>query len=193
MASSTEICNLALTMIGQEPVVTLDDTTKGARLCKRWYNPVLEAELRGYPWTFAMKRAVLSPLYDKGLAEFPPVPELSKSYVFQLPTDCIRIANLNVPYDQYTLEGNKIYADTDTLYIRYVSKPESSALFDPQFVMVLACAIAIELCIPLTDDQDLLTKLLSRKEQLVSHARNTQSIEASPQPVVEGEWIPSRF
>ena len=60
MASSTEICNQALILLGQEPIITLDDSTKQSRLCKRLYQPVLEALLRAYPWTFAIKRKILA-------------------------------------------------------------------------------------------------------------------------------------
>ena len=62
MASSIEICNDALTMLSQEPVMALDDTTKASRLCKQRYEPVRDALLRSYPWSFAMHEISNLPL-----------------------------------------------------------------------------------------------------------------------------------
>jgi hypothetical protein len=193
MASSTEICNTALILIGQEPVITLDDTSKQARLCKRLYDSVLEAILRQYPWTFAIRRIILSRDLE--------TPVFGKAYQYTLPTDCLRIIDICVTADdrdyisdsEYTVEGNKILTDYEPLYLRYISRPKSANLFDPQFCTCLAYRLARVMCQALTADQDLLVKLTELETQAIQLAQHTQAIEQSPQKVKEGQWIKSRW
>lgn len=193
MASSIEICNNALILIGQEPVITLDDTSKQARLCKRLYTSTLEALLRQYPWTFAIKRVILSRDVE--------TPAFGKAYQFTLPSDCLRIVNIFVSDndhdyisdDEYTVEGNKILTDYETIYLRYVGKIDSAGLFDSQFCQCLAYKLARIMCQALTADQDLLVKLTELETQAIQLAQHTQAIEQSPQKVKEGQWIKSRW
>lgn len=185
MSSSTEICNMALVLLGQEPILTLDDSTKSSRLCSRLYTPVLEALLRAYPWTFAIKRVVLakevSPSVFGGLSQFP------------LPSDYLRMVSLSI-LGEYAIEGNKILTDeTDRVDIRYVARVTDPNLFDAQFTQVLIYKLAAYMCISLTADQDLYTKLQQVYLRELMFAQNSQAIEACPQSVVEGQWLPSRY
>ena len=193
MASSTEICNNALILIGQEPIITLDDTSKQARLCKRLYESALEALLRQYPWTFALKRVILAHDVE--------TPVFGKAYQFTLPVDCQRVVGIFVSpdehdcisEDEYTIESNKILTDYSTLYLRYVGKVSSANDFDSQFCQCLAYRLARLMCQALTADQDLLTKLVQLETQAIQFAQHTQAIEQSPQRIKEGNWIRTRW
>ena len=185
MASSTEICNQALILLGQEPIITLDDSTKQSRLCKRLYQPVLEALLRAYPWTFAIKRRILARDLE--------MPEFGYIYQYTLPSECLRIVSVNIPDDEYVIEKNKILTDHYDVRLRYVGMTDSANDFDAQFVQVLAHRLAKTMCQALTADQDLFVKLSQVESQLIMLAQNTNAIETTPQPVVEGPWIPSRY
>lgn len=193
MASTTELCNEALILIGQEPVMTLDDTSKQARLCKRLYNSVVEALLRQYPWTFAIRRAILSRDLE--------VPVFGFKYQYTIPADCLRIVDMrstDCKYDVFqpwevAVEKGKILTDYSIVYLRYVSSIEDPNLFDTQFREVLAYTLAGKLCQALTADQDLLGKLKQMELQSLQLAMHTNAIETSPQMVREGNWIPSRY
>ena len=60
MASETEIANAALDKLGEPPLTSFDDESRGARLAKRTYADLRDALLREYPWNFAMHRAELA-------------------------------------------------------------------------------------------------------------------------------------
>lgn len=185
MASSTEICNLALVLLGQEPIITLDDTSKAARLCSRLYNPTLEALLRAYPWSFAIKRVKLAQEVE--------TPVFGFLYQYALPSDCMRIVSTSIPDYKFKVENNKILTDEPEVELRYVRKTESANDFDSQFVQVLALRLAKVMCQTLTADQDLYVKITQQEMQAIVLAQNTDAIETSPQPVIEGCWIPSRY
>ena len=54
MASKTEICNRALAAIGQDEILTLDDSSKAARCCRIFYDPVRRRLQRKHSWVFAL-------------------------------------------------------------------------------------------------------------------------------------------
>lgn len=185
MASSVEICNMALSLLGQEPVMTLDDTSKSSRICKRLYEPTLEALLRSYPWTFAIKRVILSRDTD--------TPAFGFKYQFTIPSDCMRIVSINIPDGLFNIESNKILTNYDVIQMRYVYKTASAAEFDAQFIHVLSLRLAKVMCQSLTADPDLFSRLAQLEAQALLAAQNTNAIETSTQPVEEGPWIPSRY
>jgi len=67
--TETDICNLALSKLGQYPLITdLDDITKKQSvLCKQMYGPARDAVLRTHAWNCANEKA------DLGSPNVPPV------------------------------------------------------------------------------------------------------------------------
>lgn len=185
MATSVDICNQALILLGQEPIITMDDSSKQSRLCKRLYEPTLETLLREYPWSFAIRRVILSPEVD--------TPGFGFTHKFVLPTDCMRIVSTGLEDDQFTIEGNRILCDEVVVYLKYVCKPESASVYDSHFVQVLTHRLAKVMCQALTADLDLLRTIASMENSAIVRAMNTQAIETAPQPVQEGPWLKVRY
>lgn len=185
MASRTEICNMALVHIGQEPILTLDEETKQSRLCKRLYETVRDATLRSYPWTFAIKRVILAPDLETPAFEF--------EHQFTLPSDCIRVVSLSVSDEEYVIEGNKILTNRTEIRLRYITNNTIEALFDPQFCQVLAIRLAKALCQSLTADQDLIKILNELERPLILQAMNTNAVETSQQPIIDDGWLMVRY
>ena len=185
MATVTDICNQALILIGQEPILVADDSSKQSRLCKRLYEPTLEVLLREYPWTFAIKRVILSPEYE--------TPGFGYSHKFVLPIDCMRIVSTGLDDTQFVVEGGCILCDEEVIYLRYVGKPVSTTAYDSQFVEVLAYRLAKVMCQSITADKEMLSMLNSLENKAVVRAMNTQAIETAPQNVQEGPWLIVRY
>lgn len=185
MATSIDICNQALISIGQDPIITMDDSSKQSRLCKRLYEPTLETLLREYPWSFAIRRVILAPEVD--------APGFGYTRKFALPTDCMRIVSTGLDDDQFVIEGDGILCDEDVIHLRYVGKPESASVYDSHFVQVLTYRLAKVMCQSLTANPDLLTLMARQENTALVRAMNTQAIETSPQPVVEGPWLKVRY
>ena len=59
-ATSTEICNNALTLIGARRIVTIHDPSKEGRVCHDNYDISRKALLRMHPWNFATMRKVFT-------------------------------------------------------------------------------------------------------------------------------------
>lgn len=57
--TDVDICNSALDELGLEPIQSLDENNKRAKLCKRNYPLIRRKMLRAHPWNFARKRTTL--------------------------------------------------------------------------------------------------------------------------------------
>lgn len=56
VVTETDLCNTALTAVGDRHISSLTDGSRNADLCATLYPMVRDRLLRGHPWNFAMKR-----------------------------------------------------------------------------------------------------------------------------------------
>jgi hypothetical protein len=156
-ADETSIVNLALAKLGVSPIMALTDDSKQAQFAKRFYEQTRDDTLQGHRWNFAMKRATLNRLSD--------APAFEWSYAYQLPTDCLRVVQLNgweatERQGQYSIEARSLMTNEDAAEIRYVSRITDTTLYHPLFVDALATKLASVLAGPLTGSRDLGSTLM---------------------------------
>ena len=172
--SVVQICNMALAKIGSESFITsLDDDTKSARHLKIFYEPIRDSLLRSHLWRFARKQYQLAPLVT--------APLFDGGYYFQMPTDCLRVVipdeNYFYSYGRWSVEGDKILADTSVLNIVGLQRVTDPNLFDPIFTEALATRLAHELCIPLTQSESLKNALKADSRELIIRAAHVGATE----------------
>lgn len=148
MATPTDICNMAISRLGQPKINDIGENSAAAIACRDHFEPVRDALLRGHPWNFATVRADLA----EGAT-----PEYGWSRSFTLPDDFLRLNTVNgVEASRceadYSLTFRTIYSNADTLQVTYVKQIEDTTLFDPlfveAFVLKLAAAIAPSIADP---------------------------------------------
>ena len=172
MASVTEICNKALSKVGDEiTITTLEEDSKAARYCKLLYDPTRNFLLRQYAWRFALKRYSLAPTGEK--------PAFGEGNVFNVPKDCLRVLKTEND-DPFTVEGNSIIYGSNVLNFIGITNVSDSNLFDSCFVEVLATQLAIELCIPLTGDLQAKQQLKQDFAEQIRVAKKCSAFELYP-------------
>jgi hypothetical protein len=190
VASSVQICNLALTKLGATRITDLLDETKQARALNAIYDATRDAELAAHPWTFAITRAEIPALTA--------APAFGWARAFPKPADCLRLVEVGqfyVLYDTggtpgFELEGQSILCDeASPLQIRYVQRVTNTGLFAPLFVQSLACRLAFEVCETLT--QNLSKREAAWKERLafIAEAKRANAIERPPQRPQDLSWV----
>jgi len=127
--SRTEIVNKALTLVGANPIVSIDDDTQNARVVNRVYEISLKSILSETAWTFAIKRKLLSQVTDT-LEWYDP----GETYIYQRPNECIRIFRANNPNTVWREEGEFIISDTTGLGVAYVYYLNVPSKYPPSFV-----------------------------------------------------------
>ncbi len=151
-ATPVDICNLALDAIGQAPISSiLAPQTPSEDICARWYDQDRRRALRDYIFNFSRKPAVLT-------AGTPPVVDPSYANAYPVPVDMIRLLTIgdrllyggNTPTQFFNLAAGWLYCDNTItpqqsitgLQIEYIFDAVNVALFDPDYVQVLALRLA---------------------------------------------------
>lgn len=201
MASIIEICNRALTKLGDNRITSLQDNTKPARSMLSLYDSVRRSELRAHRWSFSMKRALLPALAEAPVWGFPTQ--------FQLPADNLKLDQLGDYYvwwgpvyrgytyhsdHLYAIEGGRILTDLPApLKVRYAWNVTDPNLFDANFAEMLACKLAMEACEDLTQSATKFQQVATQYADAQRTAVRSNAIERPPETLAESEWLLVRF
>ena len=174
---STTICNLALSKIGDQMIMSLDDPSIEARFCKLHYSTTLASLLRMHDWNWAVGMTQLAQLSTP--------PPFDWDYSYQLPSDFARILTLNAfqanePYCNFDIIGDKLMTDESSASITYVKSAVDPNLFDPMFVELLSLAIAAKLAKPLGGSMDIKQRLEQDFKQMLGEARRIDAQDSYP-------------
>ena len=184
MASEIEICNRALIKIGEKTILSLDDNSKRARICKVLYEPTRDYVLRSHPWNFAVKRVelaqnTLGPVYDY-------------AYSYELPTDCIRVLIPSREIWEYSIEGTTLVTDYPGAMLKYIARIVDPNVFDEAFREALACKIAAESALTLTDNDPRHKAMVQLYQLAIREAKSVNAMEKGPQWITSEQWLESR-
>lgn len=193
MASEVSIANRALTKLGADRILLLTDETQAARTINSMFYDVRDAEIRRYTWKFSIKRASLSALVT--------APEWGYDFQYPLPSDYLGLVQLNEYYVRslndktapWSIESGNILTNFEApLKIRYKSQVTNPALFDPLFVEVFACKLAMEACETLTQSSTKYDAAAQAYKFALSEAARQDAIENPPDEYPWGTWLDSR-
>ena len=144
MATKTEICNIAISNlgVGKEIQDFNTENSEEANACRRYFDTLLEATLRDFPWPFATK------IISLGLIEEQPTDEWDYSY--QYPSDCLKARRVisgvrndsrqsRAPYRiLHNDSGRIIYTDQREAQLEYTALLTDPVYFSPDFVIAFA-------------------------------------------------------
>ena len=186
MASEVQICNLALTKIGEDQISSLTDNSKAARLCNLHYEPLRDAVLRGHLWNFAIKRVILALSTN--------TPAFDYAYQHALPVDYLRAFDVNlISAAEWKIENGFLLSDSDEVTLKYIARITDPDLFDVLFRDCLAARIAAELAQPITDDKKLTEQMFSIYNGKIAEARSMDAMEGTPENITADAWLDSRL
>lgn len=187
--SVVSICNQALDLLGADPITSLADDSKAARLCQRNYEGVRDTVLRAYPWNSAMCRALLPALASK--------PMFGYRFHYQLPTGpepaaCLRVYQV-MDGDDYRIEGRRLLTDypppLQVLYIGQVLDPNQ---FDPLLAEAISARLAVYLAGNLTESASRIETMRSHYREILQEARAMDAQEGRADMIEANEWLNSR-
>ena len=170
MTSVVSICNQAITWLGGNPIISLDDGTTEAILCKVNFAPLRDAVMEEGKWTFATKRFKLLPN--------PAPPIYGYTYRFEIPstvlvvmkaTDRADNANDNEDFD-YRREENFLVSNSSVIYIKALVQITDVTKFSQTFAQALAARIAADLAAPLTESTSKEEKMQAKYERAINLA-----------------------
>jgi hypothetical protein len=169
--TKTEIANVALAKFREGRITDIEsDTDPVAVVMKDQYPHALELLLEEHRWDFAGRRAKLTELAS--------TPPFGWDHQYQLPSDCIRIKDVNgesttASSKNFEIEGGALLTDDDVVEITYIARVVDTTLFAPSFTEALALKLASLTCARLTGDAEL--ALLLDKQYVISLAKATHN------------------
>ena len=186
MATKLGICNSALIKLGQEPITDLADNNKRAKLVNDNYDRIKRKLLRRHNWNFAKKRVKLhadstTPLYGY-------------AHQFTLPSDFIRMVEIDKPGYEHAIEGSKLlFQGSDVVLMVYIFDADEY-LFDSLFEDLMATSLADELCIAMTQSQNLRQELRQELEYYLGETRSMNAqTRGTPQDPESDDLLIARW
>ncbi|MBX7147131.1 MAG: hypothetical protein K1X44_07470 [Alphaproteobacteria bacterium] len=190
MDAIVTLCNRALDLIGADPIMSLDDENKSARLCKRNYPISRDLVLRSYPWNCAMQRTFLPAL------SIAPLWGYKKSFPLPVgpePLYCIRLYKVISDQD-YKLENGCILSnDQAPLPILYIGRILNPLDFDPLLAEAIALRLAIYLASNLVESSPKIELIRGYFREIIAEARIIDAQENSAEDLTITSWLESRY
>lgn len=174
-----DIANMALGILVEAPIDSLDDNTKAGRLLNLHYETTRQSELIKQSWAFAVFRVELDHDDDAPTSD-------EYRYGYAIPEDALRVlpltdngeaSGMRVPFKQ---EGSLILTNySGPRIVRYIGNMTDPADWDPLFIEALAARLAMKIAMPLTNKTSVLQGAQVVYNEAISEARRVNSIMAS--------------
>lgn len=179
------ICNSALAKIGVERILSLNDNSVAAKICKEQYEKIRDELLYSHPWNFAMARVALAPLVT------PPI--FGWDHQYQLPADALRVVDSDLCQPaQWHVEGRLFMCNSEAAAIKYIRKVTDASQFTPGFAEVLATKLAADISFSLVQSVQLKATLEDEYERKLRTARSFDAQESMGDRVYANSWLTAR-
>ena len=175
-----DVANMALGILVEAPILSLDDDTKAARLLNLHYETTRQSELTKHAWAFSIFRVELDALASADA----PI-GTTYSYGYEVPEDALRILPLtdsgeahgvSIPWK---LEGGLILSNySSPRLIRYIGNMTDPGDWNALFVEALAARLAMKIAMPLTQKTSILQGAKVVYDEAISEARRINAIES---------------
>ncbi|RKX94620.1 MAG: hypothetical protein DRZ90_11640 [Spirochaetes bacterium] len=150
IATKVELCNHALSYLGESRISSLEEGNERARICSLLYGQTRDELLSDFEWPFAIQRRALAAVSEDNPTKY--------EYRYALPADYLMIIDLldsdtfteltnwrTKQYD-FDIENDRLMTDLSPCYIKYVYSLDLPnkypASFDQAFILSLAAKIA---------------------------------------------------
>ena len=190
--SQTSISNQALVALGANTIISLDDDTTEAKLCKLYYNDILDSLLDMATWSFATEHAKL----PKSADGVPPEPYTAQ---FLIPRDVIRILeasdnpDFSTPNTLYwQINGRYIVADAEQLYIRYIKRVTDTDAFTPSFTQAFVARLAAEIAPAITQSASTADNFMKKAGSLIQIAAAVDGTQGRTRKLRSPKYLNAR-
>lgn len=183
--SKLEICNTALLHLGQQRITSISDTSERGITVVNIYESSKRNLLSSHPWNFAKKRMELSKTGN--------TPEMTYSYEYPIPSDCLRILRFSSEeVYSYSVENGMVLTDDPDLRIVYIFDQTDTSKFSPQFDEALALSIALKVTFKFNTSSSHIQVLKSLYDEQLALARSADAQEGTSPGLNPNEFLLSR-
>lgn len=195
MAGPVEIVNLALSWLGQNQINALGDNQNEAIVMNANYALSRDKVLNDYPWTFAIRREILSPVL--------PLPPFGFAQKFLIPSDVVFVHRVQRPQNigatlfsqvaeatrgavqaDWVREGQFILAREEVVHCIFVVRITNADLYSPSFIHALAARLAADTALVFTENRKLKEQMEIMYDSKLADARFSDGRQGRTEKVV---------
>ncbi|SCW39046.1 hypothetical protein SAMN02927900_01292 [Rhizobium mongolense subsp. loessense] len=196
MADKLQIWKQALVHLEKTTITTLTDDVEAVYTFGAAWPGVVEEAFNAGDWNFAKVSAALA-------LNGTETPAIGWTYVFDYPDDWMRTVAVNnrpefrSPFRDYADEGGFLHANTNILYLRYISRDRMAddqiGDWPSMFWKYVAVKLAFDTCGRLTAGDTLEQKLEKRLDKALRQAKSVDARNENNKVIAPGSWLRSRF
>ena len=182
--SPVSICNLSLGWLGANLITSFDDNTTESKLCKANYEPLRDAVLETYQWSFATRRRRMGAVAEPAGEDEPN--DAYNFFRFKIASDSLRILKVQPDKDfdrptglEWQVEEGHIIAAQTPIFVQELFRVTETTAYTVAFTQALAARIAAELAAPITES--------GRKQELMFSMYLTKLDEAKTLDSMQGK------
>jgi hypothetical protein len=184
------ICNMAIGLVGGNPILSLADETVESEQCGTFYDSALTFCLESRDWTFAASSRQLAKDAVAVSTEF--------AFSFTIPSDSLVVrvvsSNSQLRYPvEHQKDGNKILSDSEVVYIKYTKNITDSTLFSPSFSIAAAHKLGEFISPAITGDKVLKRTLNQESEDLLEGGGAIDGMQGSPKRAYASRLLNARY
>ena len=178
-ASEVDICNQALSHLGERRIISFTDGQKG-ELCEELYPVARDYVLRKAAWGCALEQAVLTRGDYSGTGYL---------YQFTMPPDSLKIVEV-VPDNtvKRRVRGRRIVSNAESMEVLYVKRVTDTSVFDVMLEQTIAARLAYLLASPITKSAQMQAQMLALFNATYLDALGENQIEGFEAREDEVDW-----
>ncbi len=188
--SNVHLANIALIRLGEQPITSLTENSRRARLANQLFETVRDSVLSENQWNAATKRAILAELTEQPLFGF--------NRAFQLPSDFLR---LTIPVEDerddmqfpFRIEGRTLVTDEANVKIRYVFNLKDPTRMDEFLKQAITTRLSAELSLAITGSETKFRAMWALYGQAIGEARFHDAIQSPVETIGGTQWLNARF
>ena len=187
--SDIEIVNRALILLGAEPIGSLDDHNKTARVMSGLLPQTKRTVLNEFPFTFALRIEPLTRA-SGSISGY--------SYVFSKPSNALNVSRVYGSdtfkgTSEFRVVGNLIGANISSGSVEYTAYVDDVSSWPQHIQECLATRLASDAATSLTGQPQLAVSLLQKYMALANHAAQTSVNEENISPVRSSDYVSGRM
>lgn len=183
--SDISICNSALIKLGQEPITSLVQDNKSARLCANRYPLLRNMVLESHPWRFAIKTVQIAALNQSPLQRW--------QFVSALPADCIYVIRGDDWQERFEVMEGQLYCNHSPIIIKYVFENTDPSTYTYTFAECVAWRLAAELAYAITNSNTVADQMMKGYLAELANARYVSAKSSTPEDFSVRQFIDRRF
>jgi len=178
--SQTDMCNMAIQMVGGTPIHSLDDLANRsteALACRTNMPLIKRAVFRSHPWNCISKQA------DLGASQG--TPSWGYQFIYTKPTDYVRLIRFSDHRAKWRVYGKQIFATCADPYIEYVWACEDTTQYDELLIMTIVAALAVVIAIPISGQLEKVQLALEQFKNIWEPIARTADAQENSQDIIQ--------